>query len=199
MSPRGRRQNPESREHRRSEILQNAVPLFVENGFSATTMSAVAQAASVSHGTIFLYFPTKEALFEAAVLEKLEEVVLGFCTDMEREGAPCEKIRSMVTRQIREFAEQEPYLRLTQYAVGQRARFPQLAERIFNTTERFQIALANVILEGQTTGDIKPGDAMAMAWAYFAFLNGVVLTIATPQGYPIWEHMTDFALHIFGL
>ena len=33
--------------------------------------SEVAQAAGISHGTIFLYFPSKDALFRAAVLEPL--------------------------------------------------------------------------------------------------------------------------------
>jgi len=53
---------------RPGELLDAALDLFVEKGFAATRAEEVAQRAGVSKGTLFLYFPSKEELFEAILL-----------------------------------------------------------------------------------------------------------------------------------
>lgn len=47
---------------RRQRIFERAMQLFEERGFQATTFDAIAHAAGVSRGTVFNYFPYKEAL-----------------------------------------------------------------------------------------------------------------------------------------
>lgn len=59
------------KEARPGELLSAALDLFVENGFAATRMEAVAARAGVSKGTVFLYFPSKEELFKAVVRENI--------------------------------------------------------------------------------------------------------------------------------
>jgi len=48
---------------RRRQILKAARKLFWKNGFARTTMPAIAEAAELSAGTIYLYFPSKHALY----------------------------------------------------------------------------------------------------------------------------------------
>jgi len=55
------------KEARPGEILAAALALFAEHGFAATRLEDVARRAGLSKGTIYLYFPTKEALFRAVV------------------------------------------------------------------------------------------------------------------------------------
>lgn len=52
---------------RSGEIIEAALSLFSERGFAATKLEDVAAAAGIGKGTIYLYFPTKEALFRAVV------------------------------------------------------------------------------------------------------------------------------------
>lgn len=54
---------------RPGEIVASALELFVERGFAATRLEDVARRAGVSKGTVYLYFDSKEALFEAVVRE----------------------------------------------------------------------------------------------------------------------------------
>lgn len=49
------------KEETRLHILETAYRIYAEEGFSATT-NQIARAASVSHGTIFVHFPTVENL-----------------------------------------------------------------------------------------------------------------------------------------
>ncbi|MEY4122627.1 MAG: hypothetical protein RLZZ457_1465 [Pseudomonadota bacterium] len=59
------------KEARPGELLDAALDLFVEKGFSATRVEEVAARAGVSKGTLFLYFPSKEDLFKAVVRENI--------------------------------------------------------------------------------------------------------------------------------
>jgi len=52
---------------RPAELLEAALTLFVEKGFSATRSEEVAKAAGVSKGTLYLYFPSKEELLKAVI------------------------------------------------------------------------------------------------------------------------------------
>ena len=49
----------------RSRILETALRLFLERGYEATTMRAVADAAGVSLGNAYYYFESKEQLVQA--------------------------------------------------------------------------------------------------------------------------------------
>lgn len=50
------------KQSRRKRILETAIALFSERGFDATTVVAIAEAAGVSRGTVFNYYPYKEAI-----------------------------------------------------------------------------------------------------------------------------------------
>jgi AcrR family transcriptional regulator len=54
-------------EERTPEILAAALECFAKSGFAGTRMDDVAAAAGVTKGTLYLYFPNKQALFEAVV------------------------------------------------------------------------------------------------------------------------------------
>jgi AcrR family transcriptional regulator len=60
---------------RPQELLDAALELFVEKGFSATRSEEVAQRAGVSKGTLYLYFPSKEELFKAVVRNNISALI----------------------------------------------------------------------------------------------------------------------------
>lgn len=49
---------------KRAEILQAALDLFVEQGFHGAPMSDIADRAKVAVGTLYRYFPSKDALID---------------------------------------------------------------------------------------------------------------------------------------
>jgi AcrR family transcriptional regulator len=61
---RKRRAARAAREERQDHILRAALEVFSEHGFAATRLEEVAHRAGVAKGTLYLYFPDKEALFE---------------------------------------------------------------------------------------------------------------------------------------
>ncbi len=68
-------------DERRREILEAATELFRDRGFETTTVQAVAAAAGMAAGTVYLYFPSKEAIltalqedFEAGLIDRFAEI-----------------------------------------------------------------------------------------------------------------------------
>jgi AcrR family transcriptional regulator len=51
----------------REQLIAVATELFGARGYEATSIEAVLDAAGVSRGSLYHHFPSKEALFEAAM------------------------------------------------------------------------------------------------------------------------------------
>jgi AcrR family transcriptional regulator len=60
-----RRVDPERTAARRAQITAAAAELFARRGFERTTASDIARAAGISSGSVFYYFPDKQAIFRA--------------------------------------------------------------------------------------------------------------------------------------
>lgn len=54
---------------RRGELLEAARTVFERDGYHGTTVSAIVQAAGLSQGAFYLYFPDKKAVFSALQAE----------------------------------------------------------------------------------------------------------------------------------
>jgi AcrR family transcriptional regulator len=66
----------------REQLSATATSLFMERGFDGVRVSDVAEACDVSEGTVFNYFPTKEAL----VLDRLEAALDSLRSSLEIPG-----------------------------------------------------------------------------------------------------------------
>jgi AcrR family transcriptional regulator len=55
---------------KRRQIVQGARRMFLAQGFDAASMNDIAREAGVSKGTLYVYFKSKEELFEAIVEEQ---------------------------------------------------------------------------------------------------------------------------------
>ena len=66
---------PTKGERTQARILDVAVDRFGANGFRATSVAAIARDAGVSAAAPFAYWPSKEALFDAAVDRDAHEVI----------------------------------------------------------------------------------------------------------------------------
>ena len=85
-----RARNEEQRQAKLQAILDAALDVFADKGFADTRLDDVALRAGVAKGTLYLYFESKQALFEALIrsgiaapIEAIEEKVLGLDLSVE--------------------------------------------------------------------------------------------------------------------
>lgn len=80
-------------DQRRREILDAATELFRDRGFDVVTVQGIAGRAGVAAGTVYLYFPSKEAIlvaiqedFEAGLLERFSEIAAAVLAEEDASG-----------------------------------------------------------------------------------------------------------------
>ncbi|MEU4424952.1 TetR family transcriptional regulator [Actinoplanes sp. NPDC024001] len=73
----------------RAAIREHAMRLFEEQGYAATTVDQIADAAEVSPSTFFRYFPTKE---DVVLVDDVDAVLLSAVRDQPAEVPPVEAI-----------------------------------------------------------------------------------------------------------
>jgi len=85
----------------RERILQAARRLFVENGYEATTTRDIAQAAEIATGTLFNYFPTKEAVVASLANQALTGALASANRDVSQNATLEEELFSLVAMALR--------------------------------------------------------------------------------------------------
>lgn len=109
-----------SAEQRREEILTVATRIFAERGYQVADMQAVADAAGVGKGTVYRYFPTKEALFTEALRFNLETLKASIERAREQPEDPLEQLREGMRAYLLYF-EKNP--ELIELFIQERAEF----------------------------------------------------------------------------
>ncbi len=71
--PRTKEENERIKAERKKEILQASLPIFAEKGLSAAKISDIANAAGISYGLIYSYFPSKEHIFIELINDYITE------------------------------------------------------------------------------------------------------------------------------
>lgn len=85
-----RAHHPEQKELRRGHILEAARRLILQSSYENVSMAQIALAAGVAKGTVYIYFPTKEALFLALISEEYEQIFGQMNTDLAALSAPAD-------------------------------------------------------------------------------------------------------------
>ena len=68
------------RDRYRQQLLAKSFELFAEIGYGKITMRQIAQKLEISTGTLYHYFPSKEAMFLQLVEEQVQQDIANFLT-----------------------------------------------------------------------------------------------------------------------
>jgi len=96
-------------EEKRKRILEAAASVFAREGFHNAKMGDVAHEAGVAHGTVYLYFGSKDDLLISVFQENLSELIKYVNSEIQKERNAEDKLRRMISLQI-ELIETNPEL-----------------------------------------------------------------------------------------
>ena len=113
---------------RAPEILDAALGCFAQKGFAATRLDDIAARAGITKGTIYLYFDSKQALFEAlarqSIGQQLDAVKIQLAAFT---GSSTDLLRLVLTT-MGHFAMTSDRVVLPRLVLAEATNFPQLAE-----------------------------------------------------------------------
>ncbi|VTS06739.1 TetR/AcrR family transcriptional regulator [Tuwongella immobilis] len=152
----GAKRRQRRKEDRPQEILQAALIEFTEQGFADTKVESIAARAGIAKGTVYRYFPTKEAIFEGLVTSTIAPVFAlppEFADAQQSAGERlCKLIRRLYALMI-ETPDRQLILRIL---LSEGHKFPQLLEfyhRVIFTKAR--AIIQQLVDEGIRSGEFR--------------------------------------------
>lgn len=146
------------KEARPGEIVEAARAAFVANGFSDTRIDDIAARAGVSKGLVYVYFPSKEALFEAVVRSTVLPILDRAAVLIEADDsmAAATQLRVMLATIYREMVDTDRR-RLLHMIIAESPRFPEMA-RFYHAEviSKGRNLLRALIARGVRRGEFAP-------------------------------------------
>jgi len=153
-----------------SAVLEGAAQVLEAEGYEKMTTTRVAERAGTSVGTLYQYYPSKEAILVAVMEEKIARVdrALSSLFALPASTPLAEKLRTMITALI---AEKAARPRLAAELSRQAPRLEKL--RVIARTLGRAHGIVRALLEGHTK-ETTVVDADLAAWLVVHAVNGMV-------------------------
>lgn len=131
---------------------------FLEHGYAATTMSGIAAKIGGSKATLWSYFPSKEALFEAVLDQATAAFRLQLSSLLDPCGDPEQTLRTFCTSFLEKVTLPEA-IALHRLVHAEAGRFPEMGEIFYERAPRTTQALLGAFLaSAMDRGLLRPGD-----------------------------------------
>ena len=99
-------------EFRQSEIISAARKVFAEKGYMAATVDEIAAEAALAKGTIYVYFDSKEQIYNAVLENDLDALRARTLEQIAAAGAAREKISAYVNARFKYCEERRDFFRI---------------------------------------------------------------------------------------
>lgn len=132
----------------RLSLMEAALRLFGENGYDATTVKDITDAAGVAKGTFFNYFETKEAILPAIAAHRLEQLDAVLTSREEAPASPVARIK-LALRLVAE----DP---LCQRELAHQLFTAMMNRREVGPEQALRDLLAIQVRQAQALGEIDP-------------------------------------------
>jgi AcrR family transcriptional regulator len=186
--------------YKRERILEEAVKLFYQRGFTGTTLDDIAAELGVTKPFIYTHFRGKVELLAALCKPTIEMSLEAVATAAAKPGTPTERLRDAITNFAKVVLHRQANIAI--YFREEKNLSPEALAEINALRKRFDHLLSDLLIEGVTAGEFEIPDhslaALALggmiSWAYTWYRPGGRLTIEETA-----EHMADLALRMAGV
>jgi TetR/AcrR family transcriptional regulator len=158
-------------EARRRRLLHEAVRLFGKRGYEGTSLDAVAEGAGVRKQTLLYYFPTKDALLEACVVETSQRVATALAEALAEETADSGKAETVI-RTIFRLAEEWPDF--PQFIREASRLGPEVIERFASALEPLRLRAIGFLSRGMAEGQIRRQDPALLLFTLYTAVVGSI-------------------------
>jgi AcrR family transcriptional regulator len=160
---------------RRSALIEAARRVFGERGFEQATMDAIAAEAGVAKGTIYLYYRSKRAIYEATFEAGLSELDRLTTERLRTAHSVKDAIAAFIAVRAEYFQERPDFFRMYVAEVtSQMVRCGRAARSCRAMLDRQTRALEKVIAAAIARGEIRRVDPAATTMAIFDMTRGLV-------------------------
>lgn len=164
-------------DERRQHILEVAGEVFLEQGYAAASMSAIAARLGGSKGTLYNYFTSKMELFVAYMSKACvanSEALLATADDT----TSMEEALRRLGVGFLEFILRDEAMAVSRLVIAEAHRFPELGEAFYETGPKQSMAvLADWMKRRMDRGELRRADPETAALQFFALCKSGLYTL----------------------
>ncbi len=187
-------QNKRIRDAKRELILLEALSQFSRKGYFSTRIQDIAEAADISQGLLYYYYPSKEAVYIDLVDDALERIndTARFVREMNKTNG--EKVMYAL-RILFKTIETSPRFRQTCRMIAQATYqadiSPEAQSQLDKKRDVAYRIMAEIFRRGQLEGSVVDGDPMELAILFWTSVHGLSIYYATRD---IAANLPDYRL-----
>ena len=154
------------------QIFDGARRVFLADGFDGASMNDIARVAGVSKGTLYVYFPSKEALFEALIGEEHRRTAerLSMLDENEPDVA---LVLKRFGNALMNFMLLPEHIALVRTVSAAAAKFPVIGRAFFAAGPQYGAdRLAAYFAQQVEAGTLAIDDINLAAWQFLESLQG---------------------------
>lgn len=133
---------------KRETILGGAAQVFLDSGFDAASVNDICRSAGVSKSTLYVYFASKEDLFEALVERERDRLFSDVEKLLSGDATPTDKLRHFTYR-LAEIICSPQVVRAQRTVISIAERMPELGARFYDGGARRAQRVLSRYLEGE--------------------------------------------------
>ena len=154
------------------QILDGARRVFLADGFDGASMSDIARVAGVSKGTLYVYFPSKEALFEALIREEHRRTAERLSIFDEKEPDVALVLKRF-GNELMTFMLLPEHIALVRTVTAAAAKFPAIGRAFFEAGPQYGAdRLATYFAHQVAAGMLSIDDVNLAAWQFLESIQG---------------------------
>jgi AcrR family transcriptional regulator len=151
-------------EERPAQILEAALDVFAERGLGAARLEDIAKRAGLSKGTIYLYFPNKEALFQEVIRQTVVSQIESGERDFQSSTTSATDSLEQHMRRHWEFIRSPKFAPIFRLIHAELSQHPDLARFYADeVVTRSHRLLAAIIRRGIEQGEFREVDPLVAA------------------------------------
>jgi AcrR family transcriptional regulator len=151
---------------KRRQIMDGARKVFLAQGFDGASMGEIARAAGVSKGTLYVYFDSKEKLFEAITHEACSAQAEGIFS-FDRADQDVAAVLTRTGRGYIKFLARPGGMSALRTVISIAERMPEIGAQFYDTGPAKGIARLREYLEAQVAAGVLAIDDCEVAAAQF--------------------------------
>ena len=160
---------------RQTVIIEAAERVFAVKPFNKVSIRDIAKEAGISHASIYRYFPDQQSLFVEAFIQGVGEIGITLEKLIDNEKTP--DILKVSDAYVTYLMDNDQYFRMMTHFMLDGSMSAEKIEKL-NTAERRIIGQFDRMFQKMN----KPEPVRHLSHAFFAALNGVLITFRNYRG-----------------
>ena len=170
---------PKVVEDRREQIIDAAMRVFAQKGFTRATNKDIAREAGITPGLIYYYFESKEAVLKA-IIEQRSPLRLMATVSAEMLAMPPETFLRFLIQQLLGIVESEQFIGLVRVLLPEvmhdmHNADSQIVQTAQGAFQRIGLFLSNYLEAKIASGELRPFDVLSRTQLLISSVIGFVI------------------------